>query len=334
MPIDPREIKSGRVKLYELITTDRLCGRCRYNLKGLPSNGRCPECGTAISGSGRSRRFSDNLGDAPLFHLKALAFGACLLAVFSIVCAYCFAFLEQGPTMRTAAIAGVSSVAWWVGVYLLTGRRQFSDHTLPDAVLDSVWLRRVNLAAQALWPAAVIAWVLFIRSGPPVNRIAHTVALGLQLVGSFGLVPLAVHLSALADWAGDSGLAERFRISAWALAACGIISEVGGLVHGFKAGATPSIAGGLLWFGSIWATLGLSITQLVFLFSLFQLASMAIWAISNSTHAAQASRRLLEKRLAHEQEMAQRTAVAGALNAPPAMPRPGRLPPKPRVPPT
>ena len=107
---------------------------------------------------------------------------------------------------------------------------------------------------------------------------------------------------------------------------------MGGLVHPPTSGQA-SVAGGLLWLGSIWATLGLSIVQLVFLYSLFQLAHMAVWAILNSSTATNVNRRLIEKRLEYEQDMAQRTAIAGALNPPPSMPRPGRLPPKPRVPP-
>ncbi len=331
MPIDPREIRKGRARLFELITTDRPCGKCRYNLKGLPSNGRCPECGTAITGGGRARRFSDNLGDAPLFYLKAMALGACLLAVFSIYSAYAFSFLEHNPTMRTAAFAGAGSLAWWVGVFILTSERPFSDNTLPDAVLDSVWLRRVNRTMQALWAVSVVAWVLHIRSGTPVTEVARFAAMGLEIVALLGLVPFAVHLAALADWAGDSAVGERFRIAAWLLAVCGIISEVGGLVTP-PTSAGASVGGGLLWFGSLWATLGVSIVQILFLFSLFQLAHMAVWAIFNSSKAATVNRRLLEKRLAHEQEMSERTAAAAALNPPPSMPRPGRLPPKPRVP--
>ena len=43
------------------IVSDLPCRKCAYNLRGLPGNGRCPECGSAVglSVQGNLLRFSD-----------------------------------------------------------------------------------------------------------------------------------------------------------------------------------------------------------------------------------------------------------------------------------
>jgi len=257
----------------------------------------------------------DNLTDAPLFYLKTLALGAVLLAVFSVAGAYSMVALADltlrglPGAMVAAGIAGFASVAWWVGVFIVTAQRPFDESTLRDPVLDSVWFRGVNRGLQTAWVLAVVAWVMVIRSGPPVNQIAWYFAVGLQIVGSLGLVALAVHLSCLADWAADSGLAERFKVAAWALAACGLVWQAGRLWGGFS-----SIGAGFLFLNSIWASIGLSLAQILFLWSLIQLAYIALWAVRNSASAAEASRRILSRREEHDREMAERTRTAGLLS--------------------
>jgi hypothetical protein len=307
MPIDTRELIGKGGKSFDLITDDRLCDQCRYNLKGLPSNGKCPECGRPIRRR-RSKRFADHLVDAPAFYLRTLTLGLALLAVFSVVSSFAFHALERRWTLASAAIAGMASLGWWVGVFITTAPRAFSDNMMRDPLLDAPWMRHINRGMQAFWILAAVMWVAVLRLPAPANQYAWFAAKGMQLVGSFGLAVLAVQLSSLADWAGDTGLSERFKISAWAMAACGILAEGGGLVGGFKGPVT-----GLLWLGSIWATLGRSVAQVLFLVSLVQLAVVAVWAVRNASTASEADRRLQERRERHERELGARTAAALAL---------------------
>src|SRR5678816_3938392 len=119
MPIDTRELRRSKNSPFEMISTDRLCDQCRYNLKGLPSNGKCPECGRAIRGR-RSKRFVDSMVDAPAFYLKTLTLGIVVMAVFSIVCAFAFHAVKGGGSLVavSVAVAGAGSLGWWFGVYI------------------------------------------------------------------------------------------------------------------------------------------------------------------------------------------------------------------------
>jgi hypothetical protein len=304
MPIDPREIRRTS-RLVELIDTDRQCHVCRYNLKGLPLGGKCPECGTPIVRKrGGGKRFTDNLADAPLLYLKTLAFGVVLLAVSSVFCSFAFYFLSRDPTLTLAGIAGVAATGWLVGVFITTAPRQTAESAIRDQILDSTWLRNANRAIQSSWLVAALFWVLVSRYTPGTqgHTIAWWAASILGLVGVFGLVPLSVQLSSLADWAGDTSLSERFKVVAWVMAACGIVATVGRMSMG-----AAGVLDGLLFLATVWATLFRSLAQLVFLVALFQLMSIAMWAIRNSITASDTNRRIAERK---EDPDAHRTCAA------------------------
>ncbi len=57
-----------------ILTDDRLCVHCGYNLRGLPLDGKCPECGEAV----RRSLLGDLLKYADPDWLDRLRFGAAL----------------------------------------------------------------------------------------------------------------------------------------------------------------------------------------------------------------------------------------------------------------
>jgi hypothetical protein len=259
--------------------------------RGLPAGGRCPECGHPIRRRGRDRRFTDNLTDAPLFYLKTLAFGLALMGA-------AFAAVVVGNLMRAASarspllglmVVGLAALGWWVGVFIVTAQRPLSEHTVRDPMLESLWLRRVNRVMQLGWGLAVLLALLQVRTGAPA---VGYVAQAAFMMAWFGLVPLAVQMSSLADWAHDTGVSERFKVSAWAMAFFGIVNQTGALVL-LGAGRTPWA--GLIGIAAFWSGLIAVIGQIVFIFSVYQLLVIAGWAIRNASTAATSARRAADR---------------------------------------
>jgi hypothetical protein len=301
MPVDPREL-AGRAKpsFQEVIDTDRPCGRCGYNLKGLPAGGRCPECGTAIVRGNRkgAARFSDNLTDAPLYYLKTLAAGTWMLGggvgciVLMVLWEWLAVFrLVRVPNswpMVVAATFGVASLMWWVGVYICTAPRPVSERTLRDAMLESVALRWVNRSTQAAWVASAVAFFAGERLPAPQDEWAQWASLAFAIIGVLGVIPLAIQFSSLAEWAGDTDLAGKFRVCASILAICGGIGVLSWI-------AAKADLGGF-WYVirilGIWARLGMGIAEVWLVVALYQFAHIASWAISNSLTAQEVSARI------------------------------------------
>jgi hypothetical protein len=318
-PVDPRELKKAARTYVDVIESDRLCGKCRYNLRGLPTNGRCPECGHPIRGGGGRgfRRFSDNLAQAPLFYLKTLAFGSWLLALSGVSLTVCFWVTRQTWDLGWAVGSGVASVLWWVGVFIVTGQRAFSENTLRDEVLDGPYLRNINRLAHVAWVLVAAAYVVVNRAplGSPMEHYARLAAWALSLVGMAGVVTLGLQLASLSDWAGDTNLGERFRITAWIMGAAILLTLIASMVS-----RLPGLLTGFLGTLSMLVLIVGCIALLFFDWALLQLAGLATWAINNNVTADKTERRMLTARERRDQEMADRSAVAIALQdaAPPS----------------
>jgi hypothetical protein len=315
-PVDPRELKGAKRTFVETIDSDRLCGNCGYNLRGLPYNGKCPECGRPISARGRRgfKRFSDNLTDAPMFYLRTLAIGTWMLAAAGVGLSLCLWYAGYTWRIEWAIGAGVASLAWWMGVYIVTAKRSLGENTLRDELLDGPWLTRVNRVVHVAWILAAGAWVIATKvPSTPTGQMARNAGHVLEGVGTLGFIPLALQLSAFADWAQDTSLSERFKIAAWTMAIAGIFAVAGFVSTRLS---VRGMAVGPLGIAVIVAYTVLSLAKLVFIWGLLQLAHVSFWAVSNSATASETERRLAAKREEHTQEMADRAAIAVALQDP------------------
>jgi hypothetical protein len=286
MPIDPRELASFRHAQPHIIMTDRPCGRCGYNLKGLKSGAVCPECGTPSTRAGGANRLNDCLADAPLFYLRSLIFGLVTMILGSIGGVLIFIF---APAPARALLLAAATIIWWIGVFIVTSPRTPGPNAVRDPVLDSSRLRLANRIIQASWILAGIVWIGLGPVASPALTVILLAAI-LPLIGLFGIVPLAVNLSALADWAADSSLADRFRAAAWAIAAFGSLVLIGLILS-----AVAVVLTGFLALSFSAAILVLILAQLLFVASLLQLIVTVQSSINNARFAHQRERRRVDR---------------------------------------
>ncbi len=325
--------KSKKPTLGDFLPDDFTCGHCKYSLKGLRSGGRCPECGTPIAYRARRHRLEDNLTDAFPHYLKTLAIGCWLMFAGALLTGCLLMVVRAVREPALGAAAGITGVFWWLGVWIVTRPRETS--AVPRTELENEWLRcrwaaRLTqigwsvaglgacgtiLSSRAAMAAAAMA-VLPYTPTATVRAFESITYLG-HFAGLVGLVPLCIVVANLADWAGHSALGDRFRYSAY-LVTFGTIAAALTLpvvmarktaLFGPAAFTAFTIAG----FG--W--LSFAVGMLLLLFALARLAGMSLWAIHNAETRAESDRRIAIRQHEFAEELAARSAKAGATPAPP-----------------
>ncbi|MEL7471775.1 MAG: hypothetical protein AAGK04_00535 [Planctomycetota bacterium] len=341
MSIDPRELQSMRTSGAP-VEAGRTCRRCGYELEGLSSNDRCPECGAPVTlGRSLEGRFADNLADAPPGFLRwmLLSVGFMALLALAMPFAQVFAALSASNGLGTTPIVMVYvclASVWVVSVALVTREREKAEHTLRDSTLDSPRYRWVCRSLQVGAPLAALALVGVSQTGTSTAALVFAlIAVAMTLAYSIGLGVLAYYLRAIADWAGESGLSQRYLAAAWGLSvfvtlelACKVFWEVfhtnTGL-FGFLAGGAALVrvlSAGLVIIGHI-----------VFLVCNLQLAWMIRWALEYHEEAEARDIRIAERKAQREAAHAG-PALAGDIDPIDLLPTTSERPPAVRPLPT
>lgn len=301
MPIAEDQLR----ETYREIEDSRPCHKCGYDLRGLNESASCPECGAPIRSRRSRSRFADNLTDAPLEYLRWLTLGFLLMSVSilvgSITVAYQL-FARGGVPLIPPAVAHgltlVAALAWLPGVWITTRRRPIGEHTTHDPILDHARLRSVirwlQLAAPVSAAMAITSAYVPLPGSVPVFMIGAAV---LGAVSLLAMVPLCVYLSSLTDWAGDSGIGERLRGAAWALAIFGPVTA-GSIVLSSVAGVFKIAAG----WGAIFIVIGAAL----FSWSILQLAGLSQWAVRNHISGAERDSRMAERERRERMEREER----------------------------
>ncbi len=209
-PDPPPPPKPARAKATHVLD-DRKCPRCGYALKGLPLNGRCPECGTPVAASGKG----DDFAYANADWLGRLVLGARLL--FWSLIASIPVGIVLGITTDNAIVSALFETTLTtlglIGAWLLTGR----DPTGRGE--DKYGTRRV--VARVLigvgFAAAVLGWLSTLPSLRGYATPLEIAAIGLSLVALAGHPTIALYLAALARRIPDQQLADRCDLAAWGM---------------------------------------------------------------------------------------------------------------------
>jgi len=188
------------------------CYRCGYDLRGIPDDHPCPECGLLAE---RSRRITDELHNTRPRWLRSISLGVSLILLVTLV-AFTAPFLLLLLNVGDNAVMILSALLaapFLVGAILLTRREGYPPADRADRRLRR-WLRcaaAVPLVALLLQffrgqPWLMIPWV---ANYTPLDVITYALIVG-------GLVPmpllLFLQLRGLAKRARSAHLAEHCAI--------------------------------------------------------------------------------------------------------------------------
>jgi len=267
------------------ITTDRECARCNYNLRGLPTNGKCPECGLTVVRY-TSRTTGTMSDEAPSSFVRQLQVGF-LLAFFGAV----------GSILSSSSIIMVFSTCLWIGgIYLTTMRRPGRGTIIPDRVLDNDRFRLILRSMNAAWPAyAILLMALSAATSSPnaTGLITIPIIILLILTGAIAwaaFIPTSIYFAELSYWASHDNFAQRLRGTAWAMAVFGTLAVLLSAITAINIGVSAAAG-----FVLIFVMIILIVAFITFFITVLQLASVMGWVVKHQHMAEGSSQRVRER---------------------------------------
>lgn len=261
-----------------VVTSDTACRKCGYNLRGMPTDGRCPECGIAVAMSlqGDLLRFSEPDWLGNLRRGVNLILAGIALIVIMVIGEIAITMRGTSPLMvqSMATIGGLFAGLLMIGgAWLLTapdpsgvGEDKYgtSRKIIRVALLVGLGNHVLNVANIAIHPDEGIAMMF---------QLAAIVA---SIIGLVGQAAQLQYISKLALRIPDMKLSARARFLMWAIAIdYGIILVMtlitAAVVRGLgRGGASPVRLSGLGCFTGV-GGLGLLIFGVMYLLMLEKL---------------------------------------------------------------
>jgi hypothetical protein len=228
------------------VAADVPCRKCQYNLRGLPADGKCPECGAPVRLSIRGTliRYSDPAWiDTLRRGINCIMIGV-LTAILGYFAGACLS-RGVGNSIPSILLSLCSSVLLVAGGWFLTAPDP--GGVGEDAYGTSRKVIRVTLAIRVA--SDLIGFAETTGTFPPdVRRMMVLIGFIASAGGVVGWVATLNYLSKLADRIPDDWLAQRAQFLMYAIGICnGIFVAIIGFIAlsvGPGRGPSPSSAMG------------------------------------------------------------------------------------------
>lgn len=215
---DPHNLRNAALKVG-VIAGDRECPGCGYNLRGLPLQSKCPECGMTVIAP-HSGEIDDPLSLAPTRIILVFIRGcwaASIIVGLVIALNVAQRFPDWDEQYSLWGFFGLS-VLWVGAVIWLT-----PAFGIPQAAMRG-FSRRGKLRALARW----LQWGWVLAAGlrvlqqeatlkpPMVMLVGAALSAGL-LAGMIGVICLSILLEHLSEWARDDRAENLFNWATWTI---------------------------------------------------------------------------------------------------------------------